>query len=265
MRKERDLLASPPHSKSGGPMKKPAKSVFTGHVPSEQLQNLIVTDENRYAFERICDVAESREPTMLYICAPTNSGKTILLQSRMMDLNLLASANIHYSLASDILLDLSIDYDLANQRLAAVGTCETLFLDNLDDFFANQEFGTEAARLLIEARNAQGLNTVIASRTPLWAIEDEGLRNALAGFEEIILPESSRTTRTKLARAYAEQYLAENNHDVTFSDDALDYIANDFAKDMRGISTAMMFLSLKQDFPEGHEISLGDAKAALVS
>lgn len=143
-----------------------------------QISELVVTPENQETAKRLIGITQVHDcPELLYLTGPADSGKSVFLEARGTEKDLLSTKKAMYCHASEILTMLSIGNENADNFLNRVGEVDVLLIDDVEDFLKNEAVGAQACKLLINSRAKQGLDAVVASRVPLSEL-DNRLRDA---------------------------------------------------------------------------------------
>lgn len=226
---------------------------------------IVVSQENKATIERILNVTQPHDtPELLYVCGPANSGKSTILDARGNEKDLLSTKRALYCHSAEILITLGIDNDNAFDFLTKIGGIEVLLIDDIEGFLKKKGLGSEACRLLIKNRTQYGLDTVVAARTP-FAMLDENLQKALAGFEEIDLAPLDEEACISLAKSYALHFthIKGDQHTNQLSEDTFAFLGHKFWQNPHQLEPAVEFLVTVADFPEGVVVDAQSAEEAI--
>lgn len=229
------------------------------------LDEFIVTDANREAFERVKGSTQKHdEPERLFIVGPEDSGKTLLMRARAMEKDLLSTKSVIYVSAKELLDALNSPNPEA--VLDQVGECDVLLIDDFPDLFSDPNVGPTLCKLLMVERAKHQGDTVFTSRFPLSKFDLKDFAGVMDVFEEIEIGALDEAGR----RAFAESLRsADRPEDApeppAIGDDALDYIAGEYASKASEVRAAMMHLMGDAGFEPGAAVDAAAAKEALAA
>ena len=188
------------------------------------LDALITTEENRDAITRIIEIVENHEhPQKIFLTGGEATGKTLLLRARAMEKNLLSTKRVSYRPAWE--LTKAVRENAWDGFFEEIGSYEVLFVDDFEGLLDDQEVGPLLFKLLMQERNSQKLDTVVASRAPMAELELDAFEGALDGFEELVLAPLDKDGLKALAIELFDVYHEEGTT-PDISDDAFSYLAS---------------------------------------
>lgn len=225
-----------------------------------QLSDDIVITEGNAAFQAVMDALNAEAPVRLVVCGPAGSGKTTVLQARGRERDLLAERKALYAHAQEILA--AIDLEINESLLESVAEVDLLCLDGLDTLVAEGPRGCQTAQLLVDERNRRGLSTVIAFDGAPADLDRAAFGAALDDFEVAEVLPLDAAGLAEFGRRMAERFGAEEGAAV-LSDEALAYLAADFAGSADEMRNAVRFLLTARGFEAGHVVTAADAREAL--
>lgn len=226
------------------------------------MDEMVITDGNRKAFEAILSIGhDASGARRLFVWGPKGSGKSTVASARGREKDLLSTKRIISCHAQEITAVLKSGVN--EGFLDEIGDVDVLLIDGFETFFSGDALGFEIARLLLNARNARGLATVVISDAPRSALDAATLGNVLDGFEELeVKPLDGDGLVTFAVRL--QEILAHGHGDApVLTDEALRFIALDFAKSPDDIRTAVRFLLTKTEEAPGSLISAERARELL--
>lgn len=226
------------------------------------LDEMVITDGNREAFEAILsigrDAAGSRK---LFVWGPKGSGKSSVASARGREKDLLSTRRIVSCHAQEIVAVLKSGVN--EGFLDEIGDVDALLIDGFETFFNGDEVGPELVRLLLGARNARGLDTVVISDVPRSSLDEGLLGDALEGYREIEVEKLDEVGLCALAHRLQDSIRASRDELPLLSDETLRFIALDFAKDPDDIRNAVRFLLTKTEEAPASSISVERAQELL--
>ncbi len=213
-----------------------------------QLDDIVVTDGNRNAFERVIGITQKRgRQTRIFMYGPSGSGKTAVLRARGVERDMLSDRRVLFTHAAE--LASAIRFGTSEKLLADAGEVDVLLIDSLDAFF-KESIGVDVCRLLVAERNRLGLDTVIGALMPRCSYDLSRFEGVFDAFEEIAVEPLDGEGRVELVRRTAKRYGAKTGRPVALSEEALSFVANEFADDLRDIDLAIRFLVTEAGFSE---------------
>ncbi len=230
-----------------------------------QVSELVVTPANEKAATRIISVTQPHEKAeFLYLSGPAGSGKSVFLEARGTEKDLLSSKRALYCHAGEILAMLAIDNENADNFLSRIGEVDVLFIDDVEDFLNDEALGAQACRLLVESRMKRGLDTVVASRVPFSQL-DVRLKDVFSGFEELTFVPLDEDGSIALAKAYATHFSHARGADKLneLSEDAFAFIGRRYKDSLHDMAPAMEYLVTVAEFPSGALVDAALAEEAL--
>ena len=227
-----------------------------------QLSDDVVITEGNAAFRTVMGALAAEAPVRLVVCGPAGSGKTTVLQARGRERDLLSERKALYVHAQEILA--AIDLEINDSLLESVAEVGLLCLDGLDTLAAEGPRGFQMARLLIDERNRRGLSTVAAFDGATADLDVAAFEGALDGFEVAEVRPLDAEGLAEFGRRMAERFGAQEGAAV-LSDEALAYLAADFAGSADELRNAVRFLLTARGFEAGHVVSADEAREALAS
>lgn len=228
------------------------------------LDGIVVADENREAFDRIIGITQKAHDAqvLLFMFGPHESGKTAVLRARGTTRDLLSTRSVIVTHAQELIS--AIKFGTSEKLLDGAGSADVLLLDDFDVFFGDDDFSLDVCRLLLTERNSKGLDTIIAARRPKAEYESERLGGVLAAYEEVEVLPLGEQGRIEYARRVEEELRDRGDSTILLSSEALDFVANEFARDVEEICFAVQFLLTKAEFgEEDSEVTLEQAKEVL--
>lgn len=225
------------------------------------LDELVRTDGNRAAIERITNITQEHEtPERLFLVGPESSGKTELLRARQLDQDLLSPKRVLYRPCKE--LPEALRANVYEGYLEDLAEHEVLFLDDFEGFWEDEELGPEMCKLLLIERNRRGLDTVISSRKPLAAYDLTVFGKLMDDFEEIHIERLNHDEMVDYVNMLVELYTVEGQSPV-LAPEAIDYIAHDLDVSMEMMRKAMHFLLTKYQGTPGEVLSRHFVEEAL--
>ena len=230
-----------------------------------QISELVVTPENQETAKRLIGITQVHDcPELLYLTGPAASGKSVFLEARGTEKDLLSTKKVMYCHASEILAMLSIGNENADNFLNRVGEVDVLLIDDVEDFLKNEAVGAQACKLLIESRGKQGLDTVVASRTPLFELDD-CLKNVFSSFEEISMTPLDEEGAAALAKSYADHFArAKGKESVNaLADETIAFLGKKYRDSLKDMASAVEYLVAVAELPKDKPVSPADAEKCL--
>lgn len=225
------------------------------------LDDIIVFDGNKAAFERIIGIVNEQKPSRLFLYGPSGSGKTAVLSAREKQKDEDPSAeNVMFTHAPELIAAIRLDSN--ESLLVDAGSVGILLVDEFDSFF-DDEIGLEVCRLLLNERDRLGLSTVLAARKPLSSYDLSTLEGALDDFEELEAKPLDAEGRKQFARAMQKRYRGEADDAVALSDEAIEFVSIEFADNLSDVDVAIRYLITAAGFGKGDVISADQAKSLL--
>lgn len=229
-----------------------------------ELDDIVRFEGNEEAFSRVLAATGDHEGvTKLVIYGPAGCGKTAVLKARGVEKDLLSTKKTLFTHAAELIN--AIKLETSEKLLNSAGSVDVLFIDSLDDFLADDEIGPDVCRLLVEERSRNGLDTVIGARKPLSAYDEPRLGTAFSDFEEIEVKPLDDAGRIAFARRMEERYREDRENAPTLSEEAVEYISGEFAREVNDIRHAVRFLVTAAGIEDGSCVSAELAKEALGS
>lgn len=225
------------------------------------LDELVRTDGNREAIERIVDITnEHDKPVKLFLVGPESSGKTEIMRARQLDRDLLSPKRVLYRPCKE--LPEALRANVYETYLEDLATYEVLFLDDFEGFWEDEELGPEMCKLLLMERNRRGGDTVIASRKPMAEHDLSGFGKLFDDFEEIRIERLNYDEMVDYVNMLVGIYTIEDQSPV-LSPEAIDYIAHDLDVSMEMMRKAMHFLLTKYQGEPGEVLTRHFVEQAL--
>lgn len=227
------------------------------------LDDIIIADENREAFERIIGITQKvgDAQILLFMFGPQGSGKTAVLRARGVTRDLLSTRSVVVTHASELVS--AIKFGTSEKLLDSAGSADVLLLDDFDAFLEGEEIGLDVCRLLLSERDEKGLDTIIAARKPREEYDLGQLSDALLAYEEIGVAPLGKQGRIAYARRMEEAVREQGGSTNTLCSEAIDFVSSEFANGVNEIRLAVCFLLMEAGFEEGSEITLEQARTAL--
>ncbi len=226
------------------------------------MDEMVITDGNREAFEAILSIGRDASGVRrLFVWGPKGSGKSTVASARGREKDLLSTKRIVSCHAQEIVAVLKSGVN--EGFLDEIGDVDVLLIDGFESFFGGDALGPEIARLLIGARNARGLATVVISDEPRSALDATALGGALDGFEELEVQPLDADGQVAFAQRLQEGLVSGRDDAPALTGDALRFIAIDFAKSPDDIRSAVRFLLTKTEEAPGSLIGVERARRLL--
>ena len=226
------------------------------------LDELVVTDANRCAFERVINITQANDaPVMIYIYGPKGSGKTFALQARFFDRDLLSKRKVVFTHSVELIT--AFQLDLGDELLSEVGDADILLLDAFDLFFESGDIGPLLCKLLLQERGKRGLSTVITGRKPLSSYDLSSFEGALDSFEEVGVAPLGREDFEQLALKVQSACRKGKSEAPELSDGAIAFIASEYAQSLRDVRNAVCYLLTAAGFEGGRVVDEFEARSAL--
>ena len=225
------------------------------------LDELVKTDGNREAFDRVIDITEKHDkPEKLFLVGPKESGKTTLLRARQLDKDLLSTKRVLYRPCAE--LPEAMRAEVYDGFFEDLGTYEVLFLDDFEGFFEDAELGPMMCKLLLGERAQHGLDTVITSTKPLSEYDLSEFGGMLDDFEEVSIEALDADGLVTYVQGLVEDYTEEGKSPV-LAPEAIEYIARDLGQTPTMIRKATHFLMTQYEGEPGAELSRDFVEQAL--
>lgn len=225
------------------------------------LDEIVITDGNREAFELVIGATQSKVPINAYIYGEPSSGKTFVMQARAADKDLLSTKKAIFTHAAELMT--AIQFESGDNLLEQAGSVDVLFLDAFDLFFQDIPAGPLLCKLLVIERQSHGLSTIINGKKPLEDYDLSLLGGSLDSFDQIEVKPLDKADYVDLAKKEQAFLAYGKDNPVTLSAEALDFVALKFAKTPKDIHSALRFLFTVADYPAGTVIDLNELKIAL--
>ena len=211
------------------------------------LNQFVVSEGNRKAYELVKDITKKHdEPVCAFLVGPEGSGKTALMLARWSNRDLLSPKKSTYIACKEVV---SIIRNSINgmypeesgmdQFINDLATCDVLFLDDIDGFWEDKEMGPETGKLLLNARNAAKLDTVVTSRKPLGSYVLKGYGDALKGFVQVDIEPYDPGDLVEFVKEQQERFKTDAS--PVLSEDAIDFIANEMGETPERMSRIVEF------------------------
>lgn len=225
------------------------------------LSDIVVTDGNRSAFERVMGVGDEGEKALrLFMHGPSGSGKTAVMSARGLGSEAASKRRAVFTHAVE--LTTAIRLGTSERLLNDAGEAPVLLIDDFDAFY-EEDIGLDVCRLLLAERNRQALSTIVAARMPRDSYDLSKLDGVLDDFEVVAVEALDADGRVEFARRSLKRYRGENDDAPSLSDEALFFVANEFAGELREVDLALRFLVTAAGFDPNAVIGSLEAKAAL--
>ena len=217
------------------------------------LDEMVITEGNKEAFEAILSIGRSHpEAQRLFIWGPAGSGKSSEAYARGREKDLLSTRRIISCHSQEVMA--SLKSGVNDGFLDEIGEVDILLLDGFESLFAAPDIGPSLARLLLSARNAKGLSTVVISDVPMAEVDGPELEGALDGFRQISVEPLDGSGWVEFARRVQDTVRGSRDSAPVLSDDALAFIANGFAQGPDDIRNAVRYLLTQTEEPAGSEL-----------
>ena len=222
---------------------------------------IVITDGNREAFERIWHITDAHEGMVsLFIWGPSGSGKSTIAHARGRERDLLSTRRVISCHAAE--LRASLESGVNDGFLDAVGEADALILDGFESLFCDG-VGQELARLLLTERNRRGLDTVVISDVALFDLDLADARDALVGYEIIEVEPLDEEGFELFAHRVHDRLQSGRDDAPIISDEALSFIAGPFRESPDDIRNAVRYLVTRSGEEAGSVITLSQAKELL--
>lgn len=217
------------------------------------LDTIVETAGNAKAVGIIKQITEPREyQTKVFLVGPEGSGKTTIMRARQLDRDLLSTKSVVYRPCKE--LPEALRADVHDGYLEELGSCNVLFLDDFDGFWADDEIGPLMCKLLLQERNRQGGDTVISSTKPLSAYDLGMFEGLFDDFIEVEIAPLAGDDLVAFIKKVQEQYRDEAKSPV-LSDEAVAYLAHDFEQSLETKRRAVYYLMLAYEGTPGEMLS----------
>lgn len=225
------------------------------------LSDIVVTDGNRSAFERVMGLGdEGGESVRLFMHGPAGSGKTAVMSARGLGGEAGSKRRMLFTHAAE--LTTAIRLGTSERLLNDAGEAAVLLIDNFDAFY-EEGIGLDVCRLLLAERNRRGLSTVVAARMPRDSYDLSKLDGVLDEFEDVAVEPLDADGRIEFARRRLKRYQSENEDAPSLSDEALAFVVNEFAGELREVDLALRFLATAAGFEANALVGPLEAQKAL--
>lgn len=222
------------------------------------LDDIVLTPGNREAFELVIGITQCEEtPINMYMHGPAGSGKTTVLRARGRERDLLSKRRVMFTHAAELIS--AVTFGANDKVLEDAGSVDILLVDSLDDFFKDDEVGSELLSLLLKERKRLGLSTIIAGRYPLEKYDlskFDGVFNDYKVFSVEILDKDGLVS---FAKKTQDKCRDDKDNAPFLTDDALSYIALTFSSSLRDIENAVRYLITAADLRAGISIDASEA------
>lgn len=206
------------------------------------IDNLVLTSGNREAFEAVIGVTQRQDvPVDIYLRGPDGSGKSAVLRARAEQRDLLSKRKVMLTHAAELASAVELGSD--DRFLEDVGSVDVLLIDSLDDFFECGDSAIEICGLLLKERASRSLSTAIAGRRPLEDYESALPGDELRAFEEFSVAPLLGNDLIVFAENVQDKYRDGVSHAPVLSDEALSFVALDFAESLSDIDNAIHYLT----------------------
>ena len=221
------------------------------------INELIVTDSNKYAFEKVLHITEDHDaPARLFLYGARGSGKTTLVQARLRDRDLLSRKELRYCHVGELVSFFNLE-EAGEQILEKIGSADVLFLDGLELILSDDSLAGKLCSLLLEARNNAGSETVVISSEPFSEYANTEVHAALDGYEHLHIEPLGATERVLLAKK-TMMALKRGQDGPSLTDGAAEYLASTISECDR-LKKAVEYLMTSAGFTEGYQISAEEA------
>ncbi len=230
------------------------------------LDDIVITDGNREAYETILALTQDHdEPVKMFVYGPIGAGKSTIVQARGRTKDMLSKRKVMFCNAAELVLAVTLE-EVSDEYLEKVGSADVLLIDGFEDFFKNLPTGPLLCRLLITERNKHGFDTVLFSDLPLSEFDLSALEGVLDDFVQVSVEPLDADGFVLLAHN-VQATLREGKEDTAplLADDALEYLARDYAEKGDDIRNALRYLIAVAGFEDGTVIDLATVKEAIPS
>ena len=226
------------------------------------LGDVVFTEDNEKAFQYILDTTrEHDKPMRAFVYGPSGSGKSTILDYCVRVPDMLSKKKVMGAHLGEIVSMFDLG-EYGEPFLLEVGEADVLLIDGFDTFPTQGEHGAELAKLLVHARNMQNLDTIVFSATPYDELDTSELGDVLDPFLKFEIAPLDEDAMQFLANATIEKY-NKSETQLSFTDDAVDFIANTFSKDAGEIHRVIEFLYTKAGIESGTTLDTDAVKKAL--
>lgn len=216
------------------------------------LDEVVITDGNKMGFELILNAGRPHDqPVHVFIWGPQGSGKSKVLQARGREKDLLSTRRLISAHGQEILA--SLNSGVNDEFLDELGVADVLLVDGFDTLF-DTEIGTSLAKLLLKQRNGQGLDTIVVSDKPMSALDVSAMDHALDDYVEVEVAPLDEDGLVELASRVQEGLRKADETYPVLDDEALRFVAVDFADTPDDIRNAMRFLLTKTELKPNSQI-----------
>lgn len=226
------------------------------------IDDLVVADGNREAFEAVMGITQREDmPVNIYLCGPSGSGKSKILQIRAEQRDLLSKCSALFTHAAELVSMVQLGSD--DRFLESVGSVDILMIDSLDDFFKYGDFAVELLKLLLTERARQSLSTVLAGRYPIDSYKFDLPSGALSSFEAYTVAPLLGNDLIRFGEKMQDRYRNDARNAPTLNAEALSFIAFDFAKSLTDIDNAIHYLICAAGLGKGSVVDRETARKLL--
>lgn len=233
-----------------------------GIIMGTPLDEIVVADSNREAFERIIASTQAREtPLHLFVSGPVGSGKSTLLRARADEKDLLSTKKASFHHGAELIA--AVRYYGKDEFFEELGTVPVLLLDGFTDLYSDMEVGPMICRLMLAERARLGLDTVIVSEKPMAELDLACFEGALDDFEEMAVTPLTGDERKLFVLKVQEKCQADKEAAPSLDDEAVAFLAAEFSDDLGDVRHAVTFLISAAGIEDGTVIGLPLVKEAL--
>ncbi len=230
---------------------------------SNSPKNFITTPGNDKAVESVEALAQPHDtPRHLFVVGSEKTGKTTLLRSLAFQKDLFSPKRVSLHAATEMVE--AVRFNAPDSFFEDLGTSDVLLVDDFQDFYIDEDeaIGVTLCKLMLNERARLGLDTVIFSRSPLSSFDLTEFEGALDDFEELTIEPLDAEGRKAFVRAVQERYRGDDGS-PTFTDDAVQYLANDFSSDLRDVEKAVRYFMTSAGLDSSDTVDADLAREAL--